>query len=150
MSQNVDLVRGLYLPGDTDLVGVFGDDAQANAIAGLLASLADADYEFIDHDLPDLAGGATGVDGFVAAWRRFLDDWESFYLAPVEFIESQDQVVVIARMRGCSKGKSIPFEGDRAAVWTLRDGKILRIEQYADPGDARAAAGLTNKRSELR
>jgi hypothetical protein len=29
MSQNVDLVRGLYLPGDTDLVGVFGDDAQA-------------------------------------------------------------------------------------------------------------------------
>jgi hypothetical protein len=35
MSQNVEIVRGLHLPGDTDLVGVFGDDAQANAIAGL-------------------------------------------------------------------------------------------------------------------
>ena len=82
MSQNVEIVRGLYLPGDTDLVGVFGDDAQANAIAGLLASLADADYEFIDHDMPDLAGGATGVDGFVAAWRRFLDDWDSLTGSP--------------------------------------------------------------------
>ena len=63
MSQNVEIVRGLYLPGDTDLVGVFGDDAQANAIAGLLASLADADYEFIDHDMPDLAGGAPASTG---------------------------------------------------------------------------------------
>jgi ketosteroid isomerase-like protein len=74
----------------------------------------------------------------------------SFYLAPVEFIESQDQVVVIARMRGQSKGTSIPLEGDRAAVWTLRDGRILRIEQFANPGDARAAVGLPNEPSELR
>jgi ketosteroid isomerase-like protein len=46
--------------------------------------------------------------------------------------------------RGRDSGASI--EIDEQHLWTLRDGKILRIQWFHDAEEARAAAGLVSER----
>jgi ketosteroid isomerase-like protein len=57
-----------------------------------------------------------------------------------DFIRVGDHVVVpfIARARG--KGSDVEVEARWAHVWTMRDGRAIRLEGYIDPSQAMAAA----------
>jgi ketosteroid isomerase-like protein len=57
-------------------------------------------------------------------------------------VEHKDRLVVIARVSGESKNAGILLEDRRAAVWTFRKGRVLRIEQFTTPAEALEAAGL--------
>jgi len=46
------------------------------------------------------------------------------------------------RQRGRSRVTGIPLDGSAGEVWTLRDGKLARMDMYGDPADALKAAGL--------
>jgi ketosteroid isomerase-like protein len=56
----------------------------------------------------------------------------------VELIDAGDKVVVILR-RTADDGESTELV---ANLTTFRDGKVVEMVHYADPGDARAAAGV--------
>ena len=55
----------------------------------------------------------------------------------------EDQVVVVLREFGRGKGSGIEVERPTAGVWTLCDGKAVRIRFYAGKAEALEAAGLT-------
>jgi ketosteroid isomerase-like protein len=82
-----------------------------------------------------------GVDGM----RRFLEEWSRVFDWEYE-IESLhdagDRVVTVVRQRGRAKSAGPVVEMCNGLVWTLREGKIVRVENYADPGEALRAAGL--------
>ena len=59
------------------------------------------------------------------------------------FHDAGDSVVVLMRQRARSKSTRNPVEMSFAQIWTLRDGKTIRMEMYADPAEALAAAGLS-------
>jgi ketosteroid isomerase-like protein len=48
----------------------------------------------------------------------------------------------VLRQHGISKATGLPVEMTFGQVWTVRDGRESRIEMYADPAEALAAAGL--------
>ena len=83
-----------------------------------------------------------GHAGFLAYSERWLESWEEYRLIPEEFIEVGDRVVVVHRAVGRGKGSGIDVETRAAHVWTIREGKVVRLEIFRAPADALEAAGL--------
>jgi ketosteroid isomerase-like protein len=83
--------------------------------------------------------GIEGAREFLTDWVGAWEDWE---LEIEEYRDAGDRVVAVARQSGTSKATGLPVDMHFAQLWTLRDGKQLRMEMYADPGEALRAAGL--------
>ena len=83
--------------------------------------------------------GLEGARKFISDWVGAWDDWE---LVVEAFHDAGDTVVVIARQRGRSKTSGLPVDMHFGQVWTVRDGKQLRMQMYASPEEALEAAGL--------
>jgi ketosteroid isomerase-like protein len=81
------------------------------------------------------------------AATRFVEDlWEPFEevtMEPQEFFERGDQIVVLLVVRARHKGSSAVVENRIGALWTMREGKPLRLEMYPKREQALEAAGLT-------
>jgi ketosteroid isomerase-like protein len=71
--------------------------------------------------------GINGVFDFFA----FVADFDKFYAKGDEYFESGDHVIVLGRYFGVTKkGRSV--EARFAHFWTIRDGKIGRLQQTGD------------------
>jgi ketosteroid isomerase-like protein len=66
--------------------------------------------------------------------------WESYSLKPERFAEVGDRIVVEARISGTTPTGGVPLEQDVAAVYSLQDGRIRRIEEFSDVASAFEAA----------
>ena len=60
-----------------------------------------------------------------------------------EYFDAEDQVVVrgLHKSRGAASG--VPIEGVFWYVWTIREGKIVRVAVFSDKREAFEAAGLS-------
>ena len=85
--------------------------------------------------------GREGADQFNTEWAGAWDDWE---MEVEDYVDAGERVVVIVNQRGLSKGTGIPVEMRFAHVWTLQDGRGIRMQMYANPVvmTASPAAGL--------
>jgi ketosteroid isomerase-like protein len=68
--------------------------------------------------------------------------WESQSATPREIIPAGDKVVVFVDGTGTGKASGAEVRIDVVHVWTLKGGKVTRIEAFLDPGAAMRAAGL--------
>ena len=104
-----------------------------------VVGLAHDDVEFVqDPSFP----GATSATGRAALrqWlASFFDIWEEFDLVPQEVIESGERVLVIAKIRARGKGSGVEIEQTAAHLLTFEEGRVRRLETFADPAAARAA-----------
>ena len=84
--------------------------------------------------------GAAEAEEEVLAWREPFDDfrWE-----PKEMLLGEGCFVVVGKMGGMGRTSGLEVEAEESHVWTLRDGRIVRMQMFLDRGDALAAAGLT-------
>jgi ketosteroid isomerase-like protein len=73
---------------------------------------------------------------FEAVWT--LADW--FIAEPQEFVEGDDWVVVVLRLRARAKGTGLEGEAQTAHLWGTRDGKGARLAVYTDRDQALKAA----------
>ena len=74
--------------------------------------------------------------------QEFRESWEQLFADPERIVERGEQVVVLVRLRG--KGRDgIEVERPFAHVWTMRGGRAVRIDGFADPQKALEAAGLS-------
>jgi ketosteroid isomerase-like protein len=85
--------------------------------------------------------GDEGAMQFMAEWADVWDDWE---LEAEDYIDAGERVVVILTQRGRSKATRIPVEMRFAQVWTLRDGRGVRMQLYASVEEALEAVGLSD------
>jgi uncharacterized protein len=85
----------------------------------------------------------TGMEGMRVMLADRDEVWEEFRLEPDEFVDGGDRVVVIGRWVGKGKGSGIEVQQPVAHVFTLHDGRVVRVELgYTGRGDALEAAGL--------
>jgi ketosteroid isomerase-like protein len=86
--------------------------------------------------------GIEGAREFMAEWLEAWDDWE---IEPEEILDAGgDRVVVIMRQRGRAKATGVATEMHFAQVWTLKDGRQVRMQMYASPAEALEAVGLAD------
>jgi uncharacterized protein len=84
--------------------------------------------------------GREGVAELLRTWRDTFDD---FQLVVEEIIDVGDRVVAMAAVRGRGKGSGADVESPSFGwVWTIRDGKLLRVEVFPNRAETFAAVGL--------
>jgi ketosteroid isomerase-like protein len=62
---------------------------------------------------------------------------------PEQLWDAGDSVVVALRLTAKGRQTAIPVEQRTAGVWTIRDGKVMRIRAYRSPSEALEAAGVS-------
>ena len=93
---------------------------------------------------PDDVGEMLGTE----AARRYVEDWfetfDDFTTIAEELTDAGEGCVVgVLHVMGRAKLSGITTELRYAALYTLRDGKVARIREYADRQEALDAAGLS-------
>jgi ketosteroid isomerase-like protein len=144
--ENVELVRSLQPAPETDLAALFRDDATWEAAREGLGAVFDPDCESAIV-MPGSGDAATrrtyrGVDGLRDAWLDWLAPWESYHVRIERLLDAGERVVVLPRDRGRRRGMEAEIESPVAAIWTVRDGRVIRAEFYASRDQALLDAGL--------
>jgi ketosteroid isomerase-like protein len=93
-------------------------------------------------DSPDFAV-YHGVDEVRAMLADFLEAFSEMRLEPERFVDGGDAVIVVLRVRQRGRASGAEVASTRYAnVVTLREGKIVRVQDFPEPADAFAALGL--------
>jgi ketosteroid isomerase-like protein len=108
--------------------------------------------ELVDPDV-ELHGTVGGVQegqvyrGLAEVIREYDEvdgeAWEERRLEPEGFLDVDDDVVAMFHEFRRGKGSGVELELHTAAVFTIRDGRVARMQGFMDPAGARKAAGLS-------
>jgi ketosteroid isomerase-like protein len=130
--ENVELVRRIYYEGLFD-----GDPARLLGLMG-----PDVEYvnppEAVD---PGVRRGREEVAKALAALRDF--EWTSNDLH--ELFDADDTVVARVTFQARGRASDQPLAQEEAHTWTIRDGRIVRLEWGRDLSAALEAAGLAGE-----
>ena len=83
-----------------------------------------------------------GHDAVRASTTRWKSEWDDYQLIPEELADMGDRVVATVRFRARGRGSGVEVDARLYDVFTLRDGKIVRMDQFADQSEALEAARL--------
>jgi len=73
---------------------------------------------------------------------EFLDARDEFYFEPREFIDAGDEVLVPHFQRGRARGGGFESREETTVVYTVRDGRVVRIREYDTKEEALEPVGL--------
>jgi ketosteroid isomerase-like protein len=130
--ENVELIRSVF---------------EACNRADLEGALALADpppeFEFVPHGvlIPDLSHVQRGPDGLMRLWEGFFNDFDDLH-ADYELTDAGDRVYSSFTLRGRGKQSGVETSFDGWLVWTVRDGRVVRLLGFTDRDPALEAAGL--------
>jgi ketosteroid isomerase-like protein len=120
--RNVDIVRGLY--------AAFAKGDVAGVLGALDAAVEWREAEgFLYADRNPYVGPQAVGEGVFARLGASVD---GFAVVPERFIDGGEIVVVQGRYRGEMKASRTAVDAQFAHVWELRNGKIVRFQQYTD------------------
>jgi len=124
--ENVEVVRRAW---EYEMFGRGGEDA-----------VADFASDFVMNPVEESAsyGRAAIRDNF----QRFASAWDNLQVNAEEFIDAGDRVFVAAHFRGRGRASGITVETRFYEVYTLRDHKIVRVDEFTHRDEALEAAGL--------
>jgi ketosteroid isomerase-like protein len=88
---------------------------------------------------PDTYRGPEGVRRWFDAWEGTMDEVR---FDVDELVDAGDRVIAVSRMVARSHTTGIEVEQAVALVWTVRDGRAVRLDPYATREEAVRAVGL--------
>ena len=144
--ENVEVIRqGAAAWRGLDLVEAFQDEEFLRGLELFAEVLFDPEFEFQFVGPPPLEtiGPRRGGEGFIRAWRDWLDGWEEFRIVPEEPVDlGDDRVLLPLRQTGQARAAGARFDEKSAAIYRFRNGKIQSWHAYFYEADALEAAGL--------
>jgi hypothetical protein len=126
------MVRSMQPPSDWDLVTLFTDEATWRGFEERFSDRFEAEFECAGIGTPggDLEG--QGFGGLLELWREWLGPWRS-YRTTIEGVgEVGDKIVVSVRDAAVPRAGDTEVELRGASVWTLRGGRVARVEFFTD------------------
>ena len=87
-------------------------------------------------------GAVYGNNAVLANYERWDEAWEGAETTLEEVIGHGDRVFVTARFHARGRASGVEVETRLYEVYMVRDGKVLRIDEYATRDEALEAAGL--------
>jgi ketosteroid isomerase-like protein len=132
MSQeNVEIVREVY-------------EASARRDRDAVLSLYDPDVEWdvSQHPMGKVfeQGTRRGHEGLVGWFRDWYEVFEDFEHSLDELIDLGELVVSVGTDRGRGRSSGVEVARTICGVWTVRDGKVVRVVWFPSREDALAAA----------
>ena len=86
------------------------------------------------------------IDAFVSAWQDWCSAFESYRLTPEEFVALPDnRVLVLAEGRAKSNTGGVEMTFFAAAICTVVDGLIRRVDLFLRRERALEAAGISER-----
>jgi ketosteroid isomerase-like protein len=136
--ENVELVRRLYAElaseGSTD-------EFEQRLTDDALSRFLDPGIEWVPMSHSLLAVESyRGFDGVRRFWGQFISTWESYGVELLDVHDAGDQVAVVVRIVG--RTNELEIDETQSSLLTVRDGRVVRVQAFADPEAAREAAGL--------
>ena len=78
------------------------------------------------------SGTYLALSGVFDFFTRLFGEFEDWHTEPSEFFETADRVIAVGTYSGRAKATGKSFESRFAHIWTVRDGVIVRLQQFAD------------------
>ena len=89
-----------------------------------------------------IGGVYRGHEGLRSFFREYFEPWESVEEACEELIDAGEQVVSVGRSRARGRVSGAEVESRaQYGVWTIREGRIVRVEWFRTREAALSAAG---------
>jgi ketosteroid isomerase-like protein len=130
---------------DGDVVAALESEEPDPRITRLFTDLAEPDFETAMVGPGYMSGRRleyTGFDGFAEAWRDWTSPFESYRIEVEQMIDAGDQVVSLVVLSGTTRTGGAEIAAPAAAVWTVVDGRVRKVEFHIDREVALRAAGL--------
>jgi ketosteroid isomerase-like protein len=108
-------------------------------LVGVEEALAYADPDIVWN--PTEESPTQGHEAVRASLARWKGEWDDYGLMPEELADSGDHVIATVRLRGRGRGSGVEVDARFYDVFTLRDGKIVRMDQFTERSDALGAVG---------
>jgi uncharacterized protein len=105
------------------------------------------DVEYVNPERALEPGTRRGAGAFRSAVERVFEGWETWVGEPEELRGHGDHVVAIVSYRARGKQSGLEVEGRESALWTLRDGTVVRYEWFHDVADAEEALTRVTERA---
>jgi len=138
MSQNVDTVRQGIDALNAFMRGELSNEAWAEGF--------DPQIEVLWRDrqtYPDTPQHLRGLVEFIAFAEQFRDGWIDLVYELLELFEVPDgRIVALVRQSGRGRQSGVPIVIHFFELWTIRNGKTLKVEFFRHRADALQAAGL--------
>ena len=129
---NGDRMRGLY--------DAFGRGDVPTVLASFDPNIVWMEAENINYaDRNPYRGPQAVTEGI---FMRIGQDWNNFKVTVDQIVDGGDTVVALGRYTGTNKATGQPLDAQFAHVWTLRDGKVVRFQQYADTAQFAKVTGV--------
>jgi uncharacterized protein len=129
--QNVEVVRRVseaFARGDLDTV------------FALVSPEIEWDFSHADTWLEEQSyQGYAAIMEFFSVW---VGEWDDYHFELEEVIDAGDRVVAIVRDEGRAKSSGVKLERRHAEIWTLRGGRVVKIEPFDHKNEALEAVGL--------
>ncbi|MCB9896944.1 MAG: nuclear transport factor 2 family protein [Planctomycetes bacterium] len=74
-------------------------------------------------------------------FMRLGGEWDGFGVTPLRYHDAGDSVIVEGRYSGTFLATGKSLDAQVCHVWTLRDGRITRFQQYVDTAQLHAVMG---------
>jgi ketosteroid isomerase-like protein len=90
-----------------------------------------------------LLGTHRGNEAIRLIYEENQKTLSGYDVVPVELIDSEDQVVAVAEVKGVGPVSEIAMDGDQFAfLFTIKNGRVVREQAFRNRDEAVAAAGL--------
>lgn len=137
--ENVEIVRRMY--AELTL-------SPLSPQPGVLEQFIDPGIEWRGpREFPDLAEPHHGYEGLARYFAKIDEAIEDYRMAPERFIDAGDDgVLVFSREGGRGRGSGAEVQTHLTAhLWTLKNGRAVRMQSYWERADALKAVGLTEQ-----
>ena len=94
----------------------------------------DPDIEWVEPEgyFPGARGTHHGVEAVRRIFSVYPTHWDEFAADMEQYIDAGEHVIAIGRARFRPKGSDTLHSSQLANVWTMRDGKAVRLQVFND------------------
>ena len=121
--EDVEIVRGMFTAVD-------GEDWEA--------ALGSFDPEV---EWSPMEGTFHGPEGVVGALVEWLEPWDEHQIEAEEFAEAGDRVLAVVHLTGRGEGSGMEIDQRFFQLYSVRNGKIVRMVEFVSRAEAVNAAG---------
>jgi ketosteroid isomerase-like protein len=134
--ENVELVLGAAKGPRFDMLAMFTGDPSDQVDLSILAEDVTVTFQPRVDDAT-----FTGLAGLAEGWAEWLSAWSRYDAEVEDTIDAGDNVVMLVRLIGETRHDNVVIEQPAAVVYTVEDGKVVRLAFHLDRRQALAEAG---------